>query len=66
LSNNDKDENENQELIPTSLMTGKSFEGEAEKEGDFSFGVGGGYAPIGYHVNNIANLNNLLNNNLTK
>ena len=52
LPNIDKDENENEELIHTSLMTGKSLNdsrpqnARTEEEADFTLGGGGVRPPI--------------------
>ena len=52
VSNNDKGENENEELIHTSLMNEKYLNdsgpqnAHTEEEADFTLGGGGVYAPI--------------------
>ena len=52
MSNIDKDENENKEMIHTSLMTGKSLNdsgpqnARTEEVADFTLGGGGVYASI--------------------
>ena len=52
VSNIDKDENENKEMIHTSLMNGKSLNdsgpqiARTEEEADFTLGGGGVYTPI--------------------